>query len=135
MVLGDIADVRAIAGQVTTSEVSDAKVTEYLEGSTAWVHEKTGVLEADWPAREDYNLAKIASENYAAAFLVLIVSTVKDSTARHRELLAAANEAMNTIVSGAAEEGEEDPFFVDKTSPYRTYENNPDDVEPYLSFK
>lgn len=135
MVLGDIEDVRAIAGHVTEDEVIDDKVTEYLEGSTAWVHEKTSVLEADWPGREDYNLAKIASENYAAAFLVLIVSTVKDSTARHRELLSAANEAMNSIIGGATEEGTEDPYFINENSDYLTYENNPDNVEAYMSFK
>lgn len=135
MVLGDIADVRAIAGHVSTDEMSDAKITEYLDGSTAWVENKTGILEADWPAHEDYNLALIASENYAAAFVVLVVSTVKDPTARHKELLMAANEAMSSIMEGATTTGDtENPFFVDVNSKYRTYENNPEDIAPYESF-
>ena len=134
MVLGDIEDVRSIAGHVTTTEMTDAKVTEYLEGSTAWVENKTGVIEAEWPAHEDYNLALIASENYAAAFVVLVVSTVKDPTARHKELLMAANEAMSSIMMGATED-DQDPFFINENSDYLTYENNPTGVEPYLSFK
>lgn len=134
MVLGDIADVRAIAGHVTTDEMSDAKVTEYLEGSTVWVQNKTGVLEADWPTHEDYKLALIASENYAAAFVVLVVSTVKEKTDRHRELLAAANQAMEAIIEGASESAE-DPYFIDVNSEYKTYENNPVGIAPYESFK
>lgn len=136
MVLGDIADVRAIAGHVTSDEMADAKVTEYLEGSTAWVENKTGIVEANWATHEDYNLAKIASENYAAAFVVLVVSTVKEKTDRHRELLGAAERAMDAIMEGATTTGDEDnPFFIDVNSEYKTYENNPVDIAPYESFK
>jgi hypothetical protein len=134
MVLGDIADVRAIAGNATVDEISDGKVTEYLQASTVWVQNKTGVLEADWAAHEDFKLAVMASENYAAAFVVLVVSTVKDKTDRHRELLSAAKEAMSSIIEGASEVGTEDPYFIDMTSDYKTYENNPEGVEPYKSF-
>lgn len=136
MVLGDIADVRAIAGHVATDEMSDAKITEYLDGSTAWVENKTGILEANWPTHEDYNLALIASENYAAAFVVLVVSTVKDPTSRHKELLMAANEAMTAIMEGATgtDSDTDNPFFIDVNSTYKTYENNPVDIAPYESF-
>ena len=137
MVLGDISDVRAIAGHVTIDEMSDAKVTEYLEASTTWVQNKTGISEADWVTHEDYKLALIASENYAAAFVVLVVSTVKDKTDRHRELLTAANQAMEAIMEGATstDSDTDNPFFIDVNSEYKTYENNPEFIAPYESFK
>ena len=134
MVLGTIANVRAIGGIIQTSEMADSAITGYLEAGTSFVENKTGIVEADWPTHEDYALALIASENYAAAFAVLVVSTGKDPTARHKELLMAANEAVNTIALGSTTD-EDDPFFINENSDYQTYENNPLSVEPYESFK
>jgi len=134
MVLGTIANVRVIAGQVQVTEMTDTAVTGYLEASTKYVENKTGVLEADWPTHEDYKLAIIASENYAAAFLVLAVSTVKKPTARHRELLSASDRALEAIAQGATTDAD-NPFFIDQNSSYMTYENNPSEITPYESFK
>lgn len=134
MVLGTIPNVRAIAGQIQVAEMSDAAVTGYLQASTKYVENKTGIMEADWPTNEDYQLAVIASENYAAAFAVLVVSTAKEPTARHRELLSAADRALEAIAEGATTSAG-NPFFIDVNSEYQTYENNPDVIKPYESFK
>jgi hypothetical protein len=137
MVLGSIANVRSIGGHIQEEEMDDNAVTGYLEAGTSFVENKTGVLEADWSTHEDFALAQMAAENYAAAFAVLVVSTVKDPTARHKELLGAANEAVNTIMMGATTgDGDgENPFFINENSDYQTYENNPEFVAPYESFK
>lgn len=118
------------------AEMSDTAVEAYLAAGTTFVENKTGVVEANWAAHEDVALATIAAENYAAAFAVLVVSTVKDPTARHKELLMAANEAVTTIALGATEdEGAAAAFFVNENSEYTTYELNPTVIEPYESFK
>lgn len=137
MVLGTIANVRAIGGHIQTAEMDDNAVTSYLNAGTSFVENKTGIVEADWPTHEDYNLALIASENYAAAYAVLVVSTVKDPTARHKELLMAAEQAVQTIMMGATTTGSDtdNPFFIDVNSEYKTYENNPQNIAPYESFK
>lgn len=137
MALGTISNVRDIAGHITSDEMNDSHITDFMDAGTSYVVNKTGVLEADWAAHEDYNLAVIAAENYAAAFAVLVVSTVKDPTSRHRELLSAADRALDAIATGAtATDTEEDnPFFINVNSEYQTYENNPLEVEPYESFK
>jgi hypothetical protein len=132
MVLGTPSNVRDIAGHITDDEMHEKHIEDFMEAGTSYVVNKTGVLEIDWPDHEDFSLATIAAENYAAAFAVLVVSTVKDPTARHRELLGAAERALEAIKEGATDEGE-NPFFINENSEYQTYENNPLDVEPYES--
>lgn len=133
MVLGSIAIVRQLAGNVQTSEMDDDTVEEYLGSGTSFVVNKTGVTEAQWPTHEDYEMAKHGAECFAGAYIVLVVSTVKDPTARHEELLKAAQLAVDTIILGFSETGGQ--FFINVNSKYKTYENNPSQVLPYESFK
>lgn len=136
MVLGSVAVVRKIAGNIQVDEMSDADITSYLQAATDWVENGTGVQEADWPTHGDYNFAKLAANNYAAAWCVLVVSTVKDATARHKELLAAAEGMLAQINAGASDETDETSGgFIDENSDYMTYENNPLMIEPYMSFR
>lgn len=132
MVIGNIENVRAIAGHVQEDEMNDDAIEGYMAGGTSYVENRTGVSEADWPTHDDYNLAIMAAENYAAAFAVLVVSTVKDATARHKELLMAADTALAAIAIGSTDD-DENPFFINENSEYMTYENNPLEIEPYES--
>lgn len=138
--LGSIDTIRELAGNVQQDEMSDERVEEYLHSGTSFVVNKTGVTLENWEAHEDYASAKHASECYGGAYLVLVVSTYKDKTGRHEELLKAAMTAVDTIISGVDTDpddsgGDGSQFFINVNSKYRTYENNPDEVLPYESFK
>lgn len=138
--LGNISIARQLADHVSSIEMDDNTVIEYLNSGTSFVINKTGVILANWELHEDYSSAKHASECYAAAYMVLVVSTAKDKTGRHEELLKAAQIAIDTIVSGVDTEpddtgGDGSQFFINVNSKYKSYENNPLEVEPYKSFK
>ena len=133
--LGDVSRVRKIGGRISTTELTDPEIEAYLDSATDWLENGTGISEADWPTAGDYNLALLAVNNYAAAWCVLTVSTVKDATERHKELLGSANAILAQIVTGATEDEEEEGVgFINENSNYMTYENNPIDVDPYMSF-
>lgn len=138
--LGNISIARQLADHVASDEMDDNTVIEYLKSGTSFVINKTGVSLNNWELHEDYSSAKHASECYAAAYMVLVVSTSKDKTARHEELLKAAQIAVDTITSGVDTDdtdtgGDGSQFFINVNSKYRTYENNPDEIEPYMSSK
>jgi len=131
MVLGEIANVRQLAGSVSEDEMDDDVITEYLEKGTSYVENATKVDEADWPPLKDYPLAKQASECYAASYASLIVSTQKDRTERFRELQNCAKSAIETILMGVPGL-DDDPNFLDEVRPYMSSENNPE-VREYMS--
>jgi hypothetical protein len=132
MVLGSVATARSLASHVSSEEMDDDEVTDYLEKGTSFVENETKILEADWADNVDLQLAVSAAECFAAAYMVLTVSTAKESTARFNELLRAAQKCIDSILKG--EPGQEtSAYFVSETSDYKTYENNPDNVEPYES--
>ena len=131
MVLGEIANVRQLAGSVDEDEMDDDTIEEYLEKGTSYVENATKVDELDWPPLKDYPLAKQASECYAASYASLIISTQKDRTARFNELQNCARTAIETILMGVPGL-DDDPNFIDQVRPYMSSEMN-EGVEEYKS--
>lgn len=131
MVLGEVANVRQLAGSVDPDEMDDDVIEEYLEKGTSFVENATKVDEVDWPALKDYPLAKQASECYAASYASLIVSTQKDRTERFNELQRCAKSAIEAILMGVPGL-EDDPNFIDNNRAYMSSEMNAE-VDPYMS--
>lgn len=133
IVLGEIDNVRALAGWPSTDEVPDPEITQALDVATRRVVTLTSIEEADWnspPASINVSLANDTAEICAASRIVLRVSGYEKVVERSRELSAQCQTNMMLLQQAVASTSEDNPSFIDVNAGYTTYPLNPN-VDPY----
>jgi hypothetical protein len=133
MVLGEIENVRAIAGWPSDEEVPDGEVTDALMAATRKVVTITGVEESDWtvpPSDINLPLAEETAEVCAASLVVLRVSGTEKIVERAKMLGELCNSKMQILNQAVASTVTDNPSFIDVNSAYTTYPLN-ESVDPY----
>jgi hypothetical protein len=133
MTLGDVADVRAIAGWPSEEEVDDANIQEALDSSTRRIVTLTGMDESAWgtpPTDVNAALANETAEICAASMIVLRVSGTEKMVERHKELTIMCQNSMQLLNQAVSATVGDSPGFIDVNSEYTTYPLNPN-VDPY----
>lgn len=138
MVLGEVENVRAIAGWPSTDEVPDGEVSDALASSTRKIVIMTGVEESDWglaPTNVNLPLAEEAAEVCAASLIVLRVSGYERVVERAKMLGELCQTKMQILNQAVASTSTDNPSFIDVNSEYTTYPLNPlvDPYDPLLS--